>query len=175
MSTTHLLETAEIRRLRPHEAGDVVDGVFAGMSDESRRLRFHLPITRLPAYFRQELIRVDTRSRAAVAAWDGDRPVGVGRIAALSETEAEVAVAVIDAWHGRGLGRRLLTAAADLAAVLGYHQLVADVLAENTAMLTVLARVFPGSRRERDGHVVRVIVDLTASHVVREPAFAAAS
>jgi GNAT superfamily N-acetyltransferase len=153
-------QTVEIRRLRPHEAGGVVDAVFAGMSDESRRLRFHLPITRLPSSFRQELVRLDCCSRAAVAAWDGGRPVGVGRIAALSDTDAEVAVAVVDAWHGRGLGRRLLTDAAELAVRLGYQRLVAEVLAENTAMLTVLSRVFPDARVERDGRVVSVITDL---------------
>src|SRR5204863_3277589 len=96
-------QTVEIRRLRPHEAGDVVDAVFAGMSDESRRLRFHLPVTRLPAYFRHELVRLDCCSRAAVVARVGDQPIGIGRIAAVSDTVAEVAVAVVDAWHGRGV------------------------------------------------------------------------
>jgi GNAT superfamily N-acetyltransferase len=173
-------QTVETRRLRPHEAGDVVDAVFAGMSDESRRLRFHLPITRLPGYFRKELVRLDGCTRDAVVAWVGDRPVGVGRIAALSATEVEVAVAVVDAWHGQGIGRRLLSEAADLAADLGYRALTAEVLAENTAMLKVLARVFPDAQRERHGAVMRVVVSLdsTASHAdasLLEPALAAAS
>ena len=173
-------QTVETRRLRPHEAGDVVDAVFAGMSDESRRLRFHLPITRLPAYFRKELVRLDGCTRAAVVAWVGDQPVGVGRTAALSATEVEAAVAVVDAWHGRGIGCRLLSEAAGLAADLGYGGLTAEVLAENTAMLAVLARVFPDARRERHGPVVRVVVslDATSSSVdvaVLEPALAVAS
>jgi GNAT superfamily N-acetyltransferase len=173
-------QTVEIRRLRPHEAGDVVDAVFAGMSEESRRLRFHLPITRLPGYFRKELVRLDCCTRAAVVAWVGDQPVGVGRIAAVSATEVEVAVAVVDAWHGHGIGRGLLSAAADLAADLGYHELTAEVLAENTAMLKVLARVFPDARRERRGAVMRVVVSLdpTASLAdasLLEPDLAAAS
>jgi GNAT superfamily N-acetyltransferase len=166
--------STEIRRLRPHEAGDVVDAVFAGMSDESRRLRFHLPITRLPASFRAELVRLDCCSRAAVVAWVGAEPVGIGRLAALSDTEAEVALAVVDAWQGLGLGRRLLTEAADLAANLGYQCLVAEVLAENVAMLTLLARVFPDARLERDGRVVSVTVELAASGLALEPVLAAA-
>lgn len=177
MSVTAVVE---IRRLRPSEAGDAVDAVFAGMSSESRRLRFHLPVTRLPAYFRRELVQLDGRTRAAVAAWVDGRPVGIGRIAAVSATEAETAIAVVDEWHGCGIGRRLLCSAAQLAADLGYRQLSAEVLAENTAMLKVLAAVFPDARRERSGTVVRVVVDLEAAREtvgdrVREPALAAAS
>jgi RimJ/RimL family protein N-acetyltransferase len=173
-------QTVEIRRLRPHEAGDVVDAVFAGMSDESRRLRFHLPITRLPGYFRKELVRLDGRTRAAVVAAVDGEPVGVGRIAALSATEVEVAVAVVDSWHGQGIGRRLLSSAADLAADLGYRELTAEVLAENTAMLAVLERVFPDARRERRGAVIHVVVSLDpaaslADASLLEPALAAAS
>ena len=172
-------QAVEIRRLRPHEAGDAVDAVFAGMSDESRRMRFHLPITRLPAYFRQELVRLDGRTRAAVVARVDGTSVGVGRIAALSATEAEVAVALVDEWHGHGIGRQLLSAAAELAADIGYRELVADVLAENTAMLKVLDSVFPGARRERHSGVIRVVVTLNAdaagADAQLEPALAFAS
>jgi GNAT superfamily N-acetyltransferase len=125
MSTQH---TVEIRRLRPREAGHVVDAVFAGMSPVSRRLRFHLPMTRLPGYIRRHLTQLDRRSRAAVVAWADGRPVGIGRLAAVSATEAEAAIAVVDAWHGRGLGRRLLTDLSTLASDLGYERLVAEWL-----------------------------------------------
>ena len=171
-------QVVEIRRLRPHEAGDAVDAVFAGMSNESRRLRFHLPITRMPSYFRQELVRLDGCTRAAVSAWVDGKPVGIGRIAAVSSTEAETAIALVDAWQGRGIGRQLLSGAADLAASLGYHQLTAEVLAENVGMLKVLAAVFPEARRERSGHLVRVVVDLDlefAAADVLEPVLATAS
>jgi GNAT superfamily N-acetyltransferase len=169
-------QVVEIRRLRPHEAGDVVDAVFAGLSNESRRLRFHLPITRLPAYVREELVRLDGCTRAAVAASVDGRPVGIGRIAAVSATEVETAIAVVDSSQGRGIGRQLLRASAELAADLGYRQLTAEVLAENAGMLKVLASVFPEARRERAGNVLRIVVDLDdATADVREPVLAAAS
>ena len=142
-------------------------------------MRFHLPITRLPAYFRQELVRLDGCTRAAMVARVDGAAVGVGRIAALSPTEAEVAVAIVDEWQGHGIGRRLLSAAADLATDIGYRELVADVLAENSAMLKVLDRVFPGARRERHSGVIRVVVTLNAdaagADAQREPTLAVAS
>jgi GNAT superfamily N-acetyltransferase len=166
--------SVEIRGLLAHEAGGVVDAVFAGMSEESRRLRFHVPVTRLPAHVRQELVTLDGCTRAAVVAYADGQPVGIARIAAVSPTEVEAAVAVVDAWQGRGIGRRLFSTVADLAADLGYRELVADVLSENAAMLGLLATVFPGARVERDGHVMHVVVGLSlAAHEL--PAFAQAS
>jgi GNAT superfamily N-acetyltransferase len=169
-----LLTSVEIRRLPAHAAGEVVDAVFAGMSDESRRLRFHLPMTRLPAYLRQELVKLDGCTRAAVAAYADGEPIGIARVAAVSRTQVEAAVAVVDSWQGRGIGRRLFAAAADLAADLGYCELAADVLRENTAMLRLLAGVFPEMQIERDGHVMHVVVDLGVT-VGTEPVFAEAS
>jgi GNAT superfamily N-acetyltransferase len=166
--------SVEIRRLPAREAGDVVDAVFAGMSDESRRLRFHLPMTRLPAYFRQELVRLDGCTRAAMVACADGQPVGIARIAAVSPAQVEAAIAVVDAWQGRGIGRRLFSAIADLTADLGYRELAADVLRENTAMLRLLAALFPDARVERDGHVVHVVVDLGVA-IAAEPAYAEAS
>jgi GNAT superfamily N-acetyltransferase len=173
-------QTVEIRRLPAHEAGDAVDTVFAGMSEESRRLRFHLPMNRMPASIRGELIRIDGCARAAVVARADGRPVGIARIAAVSAVEAELAVAVVDQWQGRGVGSRLLHEAVNRAAGLGYRHVVAEVLAENLAMLAVLDRAFPDAVRERHGAVVRVVVALgtdSADDVEAsiEPALAAAS
>jgi GNAT superfamily N-acetyltransferase len=168
------MTSVEIRRLPAHEAGDVVDAVFAGMSDESRRLRFHLPMTRLPGYVRQELVKLDGCTRAALAAYADGEPVGIARIAAVSPTQVEAAVSVVDAWHGRGIGRRLFSAVADLAADLGYRELAADVLRENAAMLRLLATLFPDVTIERDGPVIHVVVDLGVA-VGTEPVFAEAS
>jgi GNAT superfamily N-acetyltransferase len=167
-----LLTSVEIRRLPAHEAGDVVDAVFAGMSDESRRLRFHLPMTRLPTYLRHELVKLDGRTRAAVAAYADGQPVGIAQIAAVSPTQVEAAVSVVDAWHGRGIGRRLFAAVTDLAADLGYRELAADVLRENAAMLRLLAALFSDMQVERDGRVMHVVIDLG---VGAESTFAEAS
>ena len=109
------LRTADlIRAVEPFQAADVVDTVFAGLSEESRRMRFHVPMPRLPSSFRDRLARLDGRNHAAVAAWAGAKPSELGG-RSLSPTECEMALAVADAWQGRGVGRSLLGELIDVA------------------------------------------------------------
>jgi RimJ/RimL family protein N-acetyltransferase len=165
-----LVQQVQVRTLRPTEAADVVDAVFAGMSDESRRLRFHVPMTRLPDYIRAELATLDGCNRAAVAAWAGGKPIGIGRLGRVTPSDAEVAIAVVDAWQGRGIGRELLEAIADDAADLGYERLVADVLDENAAMLRLIGSVFPDATYRRRSGVVQVICPLVGRGVAARAA-----
>jgi GNAT superfamily N-acetyltransferase len=53
--------------------------------------------------------------------------LGIGRVIRTGGG-AEVAFEVVDAWQGRGIGRRLLTALRHRAAALGYSQIVAVAL-----------------------------------------------
>jgi ribosomal protein S18 acetylase RimI-like enzyme len=72
--------------------------------------------------------------------------VGLVRIIALGGGRAELAVEVVDRLQGRGVGTRLLRAARERAEELGHQELVAEVLAENTAAQALLRRVFPVTR-----------------------------
>ncbi len=110
----------------------VLDVVFAGLSAHSRYLRFHSRVSRLTAAAR--------------------------RIVALGEGRAELAVEVVDAWHGGGVGTRLVRAARDRAVELGYRELVAEVLAENSAMLSVVREVFPIARTTRAGAELTIVL-----------------
>ena len=100
---------------------------------------------------RRSLAAVDGHRHVALAAFAGAEPVGIVRIIGQDHCRAELAVEVVDAWQGRGVGTRLLAAARDRAAQLGHCALVAEVLAENTAMRAVLRRVFPTARTRSDG------------------------
>jgi GNAT superfamily N-acetyltransferase len=131
--------------------GDVMEAVFAGLSARSRYLRFHGPVAALSPAVRRSLNDLDDRTHVALAAFVHDRPVGIVRIIALGEERAELAVEVVDRWQGRGVGTRLLWAARERAAELGHRELVAEVLAENTAVQAVLRRVFPVTRVRRAG------------------------
>ncbi|HXV94750.1 MAG TPA: GNAT family N-acetyltransferase [Pseudonocardia sp.] len=148
--------------IRPlgRDDGAAVDAVFAGLSARSRFLRFHTPVPRLTRSIRDALLDVDGRRHAALVAElpsrDGMRPIGIARLIGTGATAAETAVAVVDAWQGHGVGRRLLEALGALALDLGYTELHGLALPENDRVIRLLERVFPGSTRRWDDGAVRV-------------------
>ncbi|GAA4930613.1 acetyltransferase (GNAT) family protein [Actinomycetospora succinea] len=159
-----------LRELGPDEF-DVLDAVFAGLSDHSRYLRFHGATPRLRGAVRRKLAAVDGRRHLAVAAFGPDgEPIGIARLISLGLRDAELAIEVVDAWQGRGVGRRLLAAVAVLGREQCYSRLVADVLTENTGMRVLLASVLPILTVETDGYETTLTADLRAGH----PAFVAA-
>lgn len=76
--------------------------------------------------------------------------------------EAEIALTVAHGQHMRGVGTLLLLLQrlAATAKANGIHRLVADVLTSNHPMMRVLLDGGWPCRRERDGSVVNVVVDL---------------
>lgn len=158
-----LTDDVQIRPVARHESAYVVDAVFEGLSEESRRLRFHVPMPRLPASFRDQLARLDGSNHAAVAAWAGGEAVGVGRLVRSSAVVCEMAIAVTDAWQGRGVGRSILGELIDLARRYGYQYLVADVLTENSAMLALVGDFFPDAETTRERGVMTLRCRLTAA------------
>ena len=78
--------------------------------------------------------------RGALAGWLGERVVALANYVRLRDPgTAEVAFAVADDEQGRGVGTRLLEQLAARAARGGIERFVAEVLAENRAMLGVFA------------------------------------
>ncbi|GAA4872553.1 hypothetical protein GCM10023203_22860 [Actinomycetospora straminea] len=151
-----------LRELGPGET-DVLDAVFAGLSDHSRYLRFHGATPRLTGAVRRTLAAVDGRRHIAVAAFGPDgAPIGIARLIGTGLREVELAIEVVDAWQGHGIGRRLLVAVAARGRQERYTRLVADVVAENTAMRVLLASVLPIVSVETDGHEVTLTADLRA-------------
>jgi GNAT superfamily N-acetyltransferase len=140
--------------------GATVDAVFAGLSEQSRYLRFHTAMPRLPGSVRRSLLDVDGHDRAAlVAEVSGPRgplPVGIARLVRTGPCTAELSVAVVDTWHGLGIGRRLMTELAELADRTGYSLLQAYVLRENQRAIRLLETAFPGALMHWDGSVVQV-------------------
>lgn len=153
--------------IRPHvstldrlSAPAAVDAVFAGLSDQSRYLRFHAPVPRLTRAFRDRLVDIDGIDHAAVVARIGDRPIGIARLVRTGRGRAELAISVVDRWQRQGVGGCLLTALGELATRLGYTELHGDVLPENSAMLRLARRAFPGVRTVPDEDVIRVTYPL---------------
>ena len=130
-----------VRELGPGD-GDVVDEVFAGLSPRSRYLRFQGPVAELSAATRRSLTALDGRTHVALAAFTQGRPIGIVRIIDLGDGRGELAIEIVDRWQGRGVGTRLLQAARDRAADMGYRELVGEMLVVNTAAHAALRRVF---------------------------------
>ena len=136
-------------------AGAAVDAVFAGLSPRSRYLRFHSPVPRLPESVRARLVDVDGHRHAAVVAETDLGPIGLAQVFGPGHGAADVAVAVVDDWQRRGIGRRLLTAVAAVAEEIGYSELRGSLLPENVAMQRLARSVLPWARPWFDGETVQ--------------------
>jgi len=148
--------------LRPQvpETDEAVDLVFAGLSRQSRFLRFHTPVPRLTGAMRTGLLAVDGRTHVGLVAEVAGRPVGIGRFVDRGPGHVDLAVAVVDAAQGRGVGRRLLEALGERARELGHPALYGDVLRENLRIQRLLRSVFPGSTMRWVDGVLRMTCPL---------------
>ena len=136
--------TVLIRPITPADTGLVAD-IFAGLSPESRRLRFLTAKEELrPAELRY-LTDVDHYDHEAISALDAatGRSAGIARyIRDRSDpATAELAVAVVDGWQGHGLGTELVTQLAGRARQAGIGRFVALTAGTNVAMGLLLRRM----------------------------------
>ncbi|HSV24261.1 MAG TPA: GNAT family N-acetyltransferase [Xanthobacteraceae bacterium] len=126
-----------VRPIRPEDA--VMEREFVdGLSEQSRYLRFmqHLPALtpQMLAHFTQ----IDYDREMALIALDGEAIVAVTRYVADPDREsAEFAIAVADAWQGRGLGYALMQMLIQCAGKRGFKRLTGSVLTINAPMLAL--------------------------------------
>ena len=153
----------ELREVDAFDEG-VLDAVFAGLSDESRFLRYLTPMPTLHPFARRVLTAVDGCCHVAVAAFADGQPVGIARIVALGEGRAELAVEVVDEWQERGIGTRLGLWIRDRAAGLGYTELVAETSAGNSRAQALTRRIFPDFTARREGTVIVFTLPVGSIH-----------
>ena len=132
--------------------------MHAAMSPDNMYLRF---FSMSPAAAEQEARRVcrePDSEHAALLAWQDGRLVGVAAYEPGGKPGvAEVAFAVPDDMHGRGIASLLLEHLVWQARQHGLRAFTAETLAENSAMLRVFADArLPAKRRISDG-----VVELT--------------
>jgi GNAT superfamily N-acetyltransferase len=131
-----------IRAFRPAD-GDLLDRVFAGLSDQSRYQRFHGPKPRLTSADRALFTAVDDDDHLAVVALGADgTPLGIARCVRLPDDRAaaDVGAEVVDAWQRHGIGTALVARLARRAAAAGIERLSATVLAETGLQRALLHR-----------------------------------
>ncbi len=145
--------TVALRPVRPDDAPLLLE-FFRSLDERSLAFRFFTGAPDLEDVA-QILADVDYERRFGLLALRGEerRPVGHGFFAAIDEATVEIAFAVSPALQGHGLGTVLLAQLAERAAEEGFERMVADVLPENHAMvsmfrhsgLPVEVRAEPGS------------------------------
>jgi acetyltransferase len=147
-SATHLLclpggARFTARPIRPADK-PALAGFFQRLSEESRRRRFLAPKPKLSARDLTFFTEVDHDRHVALVALDREGAiVGVARYAAWPDRRdrAEIAFAVVDEWHGHGLGTALAERLVDHARRAGLTALTASTLSENAAAHALLRRL----------------------------------
>jgi hypothetical protein len=119
-----LLPGVAVRPLRSHEAAPVLE-VFAGMSAESRRMRFLTAVPVLTDAMLERLTDVDHDRHGCWVATLGSAAIGLGRYVRLANQPdvAEIALEVVDRYQGLGVGRLLRDVVGAAAAAAGIRSL----------------------------------------------------
>jgi RimJ/RimL family protein N-acetyltransferase len=149
--TTSATAPVLVRQLGPSDR-DLIERVFDGLSPRSRLLRFLAPMPRLPRRTLDALAAVDDTRHVAWIALSNDEPVGVVRWVRdrTDPSRAEIAIEVVDAHQGRGIGRSLIDAALAGAAERGVERLTFD-MDDGNLIAIALARAYGAQPRHVDG------------------------
>jgi RimJ/RimL family protein N-acetyltransferase len=93
---------------------------------------------------------------------EGGEPLiaGGARYVVIKPGKAEVAFAVVDQFQGKGIGSALLRHLASLARKAGLREFVAEVLAENIAMLKVFEKSGLEGTTRRESQTIHVVLRL---------------
>ena len=153
-------------KIRPIRASDreAFLAFHAGLSEESRYLRYFSARRKLPERELRHYTEVDQRDHAGVVTLVDGALVGHALYDRLSDAEeAEVALEVADAFQGLGIGTLMLEELAHLALRAGIRRGVAHVLPGNQRMLQVFRDLGFAERAAFDDGVVRVELELAAT------------
>jgi GNAT superfamily N-acetyltransferase len=153
-----------VRAVRPDDKPLFVAG-FERLSEESRYLRFmgykKLLSVRDLEFF-TELDHADHEAIGAIDPFTGEG-LAVARYMRLAHdrSSAEAAVAVIDAWQGRGLGSVLLERLVERAREHGIERFEATLFTDNRAMLTLFQRIGEVEVLSHEGQAMEIDVALS--------------
>jgi len=152
-----------IRQVRPEQDLPALSEFFAGLSTQSRYLRFFGPVRPGAALLRTLAGCADNVD--ALVAVRGRGIVGHAMAVDRADPKyprgtrvTDIGVVVDDAWQGRGVGAALMRAIVTGAQARGVTLLEMDVLDSNRQVLAMVTGHWPAARVERtpDGLAIRV-------------------
>ena len=138
--------------IRPASAADMgaLSDFFAGLSPQTRYLRFFAPVTPRPELLRS-MSGGDGHTDAVVAVRGCviiGHAVATDQVGPRGARTADVGVVVADAWQGLGVGSALMRALITDARARGVTSLTMDVLPGNRRMLAIIAGHWPAAHIE---------------------------
>ena len=153
----------EIRAFRPSDRAALAAAIHHS-SARSLRFRFfavkrHFSAKEIASFTDVDFVR-QVALVAEVDNGDSREIVGAGRYVLAQPGTAEVALALIDAYQGLGIGRALVRHLIAFARAAGLKRLVADVLSDNAPMLAVFRKCGLRMEKRHEGEVVHVTLDL---------------
>ena len=148
-----------ITAIRPVHPQDLAElgGFFAGLSVESRYLRFFAPVT--PAHDLLDLLAGRPANVDAIVAVADGEIVGHAMAADRRSGQAtDVGVVVADAWQRHGVGAALMRALVARAQARGVTSLAMDVLPGNRRVLAMVLAHWPDATvgHDPDGLDIRI-------------------
>jgi RimJ/RimL family protein N-acetyltransferase len=136
---------------------------FERLSEESRYRRFLHPVKRLSEHDLTYFTEIDHENHEALVALgpNGSEPIGVARFIRLLDPQgAEVAIAVVDEWQGRGVGTLLLHELVERARAVRVRRFTATCLADNREAIDLLQQLGATRTVSSDPGVVELTIEL---------------
>ena len=161
--------TLAVRPIRLEDEAELAR-FFSALSLESRVFRFFAAVANADSSAKK-MVQVDYASRYGIVALAGatQQIVGHAMYVGIEAKRAELALAIADAYQGRGLGTILLGQLAEAAAAAGIEILEAVVRPENHRMLAMLRESgFPVHARSEPGEVHAEIPTVLAPEALRQ-------
>jgi acetyl coenzyme A synthetase (ADP forming)-like protein len=165
-----VLRDGSTMRFRPPVRADAAAllAFFRDLSDQSLYLRFHGHPS-VDERLVEPVLDPDWFERGALIGTKDDRIVALANYARLRDVRtAEVAFAVADELHGRGIATRLLERLAAAASSVGVEEFLAEVMLHNTAMLHVFSEAGFATTRETVSGTAEVHLSLGSTEALRE-------
>jgi len=167
MRQTDMGRHVRTRRIEPGDR-DALTRFYAGLSQESRTARFHGIRQGIADAEATSFCGPDHEHREGLIAIavEGGMPVIIGHLCLepVGANQVEMAIAVADAWQGRGLGTALLAEATAWAEEHGVARLCASIRTSDAAICALIrSSGHPVRFAPADGGEVEAVIDVTAT------------